>query len=131
MYVKEVRSILEYAVPVWHSGLTRKQTSEIESAQKTAFIIILRHRYSSYESACAIFNTHTLEERRQELCLRFAKKNLNSENSFFTHRKNELNLRNRKRKVEEFKCRTARFQRSSLPYLRPNFKKIFTCLNRV
>ena len=25
VYIKEIRSILEFAVPVWHSGLTRKQ----------------------------------------------------------------------------------------------------------
>ena len=31
VYQKEVRSVLEYAVPVWHSGLTQKQTSEIEA----------------------------------------------------------------------------------------------------
>ena len=37
VYVKEVRSLLEYAVPVWHSGLTRQQTNQIERIQKTAF----------------------------------------------------------------------------------------------
>ena len=41
VYQKEVRSVLEYAVPVWHSGLTRKQVSEIEAIQKMAFRIIL------------------------------------------------------------------------------------------
>ena len=32
IYTKEIRSILEFAVPVWHSGLTRKQVSEIEAS---------------------------------------------------------------------------------------------------
>ena len=48
VYIKEVRSILEYAVPVWHPGLTRKQSSEIEAVQKTSFKIILRQNYSNY-----------------------------------------------------------------------------------
>ena len=34
VYSKEIRSILEMAVPVWHSGLTRQQSSEIENIQK-------------------------------------------------------------------------------------------------
>ena len=41
VYQKEVRFILEFAAPVWHSNLTRRQTSEIESIQKFAFKIIL------------------------------------------------------------------------------------------
>ena len=117
VYTKEVRSILEYAVPVWHPGLTRKQSSEIEAVQKTSFKIILRQRYSDYTSACAFFKTDTLEERRQQLCLRFARKNMKSDFSFFTPASNNFNLRNKKKKVNEFKCRTTRFQRSSLPYL--------------
>ena len=34
VYTKEVRSILELAVPVWHSGLTRVQTKDIERIQR-------------------------------------------------------------------------------------------------
>ena len=41
VYTKEVRSILELAVPVWHSGLTKKQSRDIERIQKIAFKIIL------------------------------------------------------------------------------------------
>ena len=37
VYCKEVRSILEYAVPVWHSGLTLKQSANIEAVQKLCF----------------------------------------------------------------------------------------------
>ena len=49
VYVKEVRSLLEYAVPVWHSGLTRQQTNQIEKIQKTAFRILLGDNYISYD----------------------------------------------------------------------------------
>ena len=37
VYAKEVRSILELAVPVWHSGLTKKQSLDIERIQKISF----------------------------------------------------------------------------------------------
>ena len=41
VYTKEVRSLLELAVPVWHSGLNKLQSAQIERVQKTAFRIIL------------------------------------------------------------------------------------------
>ena len=116
VYIKEIRSILEYAVPVWHSGLTHKQSSEIEAVQKLAFRLILRQKYSDYNSACAFFATDTLERRRQDLCLRFARKNMSSSNSFFTIPNTNVNLRERKQN-NEFRCNTKRFQRSSLPFL--------------
>ena len=41
VFTKEVRSLLELAVPVWHSGLTKHQAAQIERGQKTALRIIL------------------------------------------------------------------------------------------
>ena len=41
VYLKEIRSILELAVPAWHSGLTVKQAEDIERVQKVALKIIL------------------------------------------------------------------------------------------
>ena len=116
VYQKEVRSILEFVAPVWHSSLTRRQTSEIESIQKFAFKIILGKTYTSYESACAKFATQTLEQRRLSLCLRFALKNINSNNSMFIKPNENLNLRRKKNLVKEYKCNKAKFQRSSLPF---------------
>ena len=37
-YIKEIRSLLELAVHVWHSGLTVKQSRDIERVQKIACI---------------------------------------------------------------------------------------------
>ena len=117
VYAKEVISILEYAVPVWHGGLTRRQSSEIESVQKLAFRIILRQSYTTYADACAFFNTNSLEQRRRTLCLRFARKNMKSNNSFFVPFVPHPGLRERSKLVQEYKCNTARFRRSSLPFL--------------
>ena len=41
VYVKEIRSLLELAVPAWHSGLSKKQTADIERVQKVAVKVIL------------------------------------------------------------------------------------------
>ena len=116
-YKKEIRSVLEYAVPVWHSGITRKESSEIEGIQKLAFRIILKQSYSSYTRACAFFVTETLEKRRQSICLKFALKNIKSNQSLFEVAPKDERLRQRRRIVKEFTCNSKRFERSSLPYL--------------
>ena len=117
VYCKEVRSILEFGVPVWHSGLTQKDTADIERVQKVAFQIILEDQYATYKKACVTLNTLTLDLRREQLCLTFAKKNLKSEKTFFTLDDNPINTRRKKKVVKEFKCRTSRYKKSNLPYL--------------
>ena len=41
VYVKEIRPFLELAVPTWHSGLTQKQSADIECVQRVAVRNIL------------------------------------------------------------------------------------------
>ena len=61
VYIKEVRSLLELAVPVWHSGLTKHQSKDIERIQKIAFKIILGPLYETYTQSCIYLETETLE----------------------------------------------------------------------
>ena len=117
VYKKEIRTVLEYAIPVWHSGITRRQSAEIESIQKLSFRIILRDSYTSYSQACFFFNTDTLKKRREAICLKFALKDLKNENSLFTPYNQHPALRQRKTLVQEYKSHTKRFQKSSLPFL--------------
>ena len=117
VYCKEVRSILEFGVPVWHPGLTQKDSSNIERIQRIAFKIILQESFIDYSSACIHFNTTTLKQRREKLCLSFASKNLKSEKTFFQQNLNKTNTRKEKDLVKFFKCRTTRYSRSSLPYM--------------
>ena len=79
VYVKEVRSILELAVPVWHPGLTKKQSADIESIQKVAFRIILQNDYITYKLACTSLGVEAQDDRGTRLCKKFAIKNANSE----------------------------------------------------
>ena len=113
-YTKEIRSILELAVPVWHSGLTAKQIRDIERVQKTALMIILGTNYFDYEVACTLMGVEPLAIRRETLCLKFAEKDVKKDNSLFN--KSEVNTRN-KNLVIEPKCNTKRFRNSSIPYL--------------
>ena len=104
VYTKEIRSILEMAVPVWHSSLTKMQSYEIEKVQKISLKLILKHKYVNYDQACKKFNTITLEERRTQLCYRFALKNLKSDHSYFSKLVKNVNTRNQSSlKVKEIK----------------------------
>ena len=67
---------MEYAIPVWYSGLTCKQISEIESIQTLSFRIILGTANDNHEAACNYFGTPTLEQRRRNICLKFVNKNM-------------------------------------------------------
>ena len=117
VYIKEVRSTLEQAVPVWNAGLTKDQVTTIERVQKTALFIILDKHYINYEVACAVSDLEPLEIRREKICLNFAMKNAKSGDSLFSIINQRSNKRNKKFTVKEYKCRTKRYQMSSLPYL--------------
>ena len=47
VYIKQIRSVLELAVPVWHSSITLEERCDIERVQRAALNIILGYRYSS------------------------------------------------------------------------------------
>ena len=74
VYMKQIRNLAEYAVPVWNSSLTGEEISNLERIQKTALHIILGHDYKSYNSALKIFGLDKLADRRKKICLIFAKR---------------------------------------------------------
>ena len=117
VYTKEVRSLLELAVPVWHSGLTRLQSRDIERIQKISFKIILGPAYENYNQACKYLATQSLEDRRLKLCLKFARKNLKSDNCLFKKVVKNVNTRQSSKLVQDYKCRTSKYRKSSIPYL--------------
>ena len=76
IYNSKIRSILETSCVVWHSSITMQQRASLERLQKTAFRIILKYSYESYDNALRVMNMNTLHNRREKLCLRFAKSSL-------------------------------------------------------
>ena len=74
-----LRPLVEFAAPVWHSGITAAQNTAVENIQKRACKIIMGKDYTTYEEVLAILNLETLEERRKQLCLSFFKSLLSSE----------------------------------------------------
>ena len=51
VYEKQIRCMLEFSTPVWTSGLTQAEETQIERVQKAAFAIILYEKYKSYAKA--------------------------------------------------------------------------------
>ena len=69
VYVSRLRSTLEFAAPLFHSGLTKLQSAKIEMVQKKALAIVLANSYTNYESALLCLNIERLDVRREKLCL--------------------------------------------------------------
>ena len=69
-----VRSLMETSVPVFSGGLPKTNIDDIEAVQKGVFKIILWGKYKNYENALSLLHEKTLQERRQTISLKFAKK---------------------------------------------------------
>ena len=118
VYIKEIRSVLEYCVPVWNGNLTETNSYKIEQVQKRVFKIILNQKYTTYEEACNKFNTCSLKERREALCLKFARKEVKKSHSMFTRFTPKFSSRSStKMTVNEIFCCTEHYFNSGIPYL--------------
>ena len=117
VYAKNVRSVVEYASVVWNSGLTKKNTAQIERVQKVVFAIILGEQYNSYKSACAMLKM--LSERRVVLAHKFALKASHHpiHRDWFVPNVRQTNTRQKQPKYKPAQARTNRFLKSAIPFL--------------
>ena len=74
-----VRTLAEYAAPVWHCGLTVNESITLERIQKRACKIIVDKHYSSYDEALQECGLDSLTDRRDQLSLNFLKSLMESE----------------------------------------------------
>ena len=118
VYTSHIRSVLEMAVPLWHNSITQRECQDLERVQKNAMAIIL---YSlDYICSQVILDLESLESRRENLCITFAKKaSKNEKHSKLFHKvPSDLpNTRGEHNVYFEVKYRTQRYNRSSIPYL--------------
>ena len=126
VYQKQVRSVLELAVPVWQAGLTQQEVKQIERVQRTALYIILGDKYTSYDQALDLLECDKLSDRRYKLCETFAKKSQKHpkyQNWFCENKSTAPNVKTRSEKFIQkkifnpVKTRTSRYENSPLPYL--------------
>ena len=80
--------------------------------------MILQKDYTSYSEACEKVSTVSFKERCIKLCLKFAKKNFESDFNMFTKIQTKIhNTRHPTKPVLEPRCNYGRYQKSSLPFL--------------
>ena len=119
VYIKQVRSILELAVPAWHSGLTLGETADIERVQRAAMQIILGSGFTTYRAALKHFGLETLQARRVLLCKKFGKKAVKhpKHDKWFVPNTRTTITRQEQPKYCPVICKTKRFEQSPLSYL--------------
>ena len=115
-----VRPILEYASLLWHSSLTKQQSSDqLELIQKRACRIILGTDYGSYAEALEQLELCSLVKRREDLLRGFGQSIQKSERHramlpASRHARHGRNLRNAN-KLDSPKCKTTRYRKSTIP----------------
>ena len=119
VYFKQVRSLLEFSVPVWHPSLTNEDRLRIERVQKSACCIILGQEYKSYRKALKQLQLETLYVRRNKLCKKFAIKSQKHPKftKWFKPNTKKTNTREIPTKYCEVYYRTDRFKQSPISYL--------------
>ena len=105
---------------VWHSSLSQKNRNDLERVQKSAMRCILGDSYRGYKDALEKLGLMTLEERRNQMCFKFAKQSLKLDKmkKFFTRNKNShaMDIRSSEfYKVERYQ--TERFGKSAIPFM--------------
>ena len=116
-YIKQIRSILEFGVPVWHPGLTVRDSNILERIQKASLSVILGPSYNTYSGALTALNLNTLASRRESLCLTFALKCERSPRYQYWFKETAKQKTRNVTKYKQVWTRTKRFEKSPLPYL--------------
>ena len=127
-----LRPTTEYAVPLWHPGLTECDSNQIELLQKKALMFILGCTYMdykryyklgnelfTYENILDKFGLTTLKDRREVLTNKFAittARNAKHDDMFIKKQSRNIKTRNMF-VIEEPFCYTDRYYKSAIPYM--------------
>ena len=120
LYVLFVRSQLEQSAVVWHSSLTEENVNSLERVQKSAIKIIMGEKYQSYKKSLNFLNLDTLKERREKLCIRFAKNALKNEKAckmFPMNEKKHIMITKKPEMFKVQKANTERLKNSAIIYM--------------
>ena len=121
LYVWFLRTVLEYACPVWHPGLNQLHHTKIERVQKRALRVILGNDYQSYDNALGRLSMSSLYDRREMLTLRFGRSLLRSpvHRHLLPPTNGEVHGRRTRNQglLRTVPARTERYRSSTIPYL--------------
>ena len=111
-----VRPNVEYCVPVWHFSITAQQSTSIERIQKRALRLIYGDQYVTYKNALQLSKLETLYDRRDVLCLNYAKSLLTKFRDWLPELQSTHRSLRHSEKLRVPKCRTVRYRSSALPF---------------
>ncbi len=117
IYCSIIRSVLEYACPVWHPGLSKKQSNDLERVQKRCLKFIFPHL--SYDQALDQTRLEKLSARRERMTKEmFAEIKCSSHplNSLLPHRSTETRTTRVTYPYEIPITKATRYGRSFIPY---------------
>ena len=103
-----------------------KNRNDLERCQKTSLRLILGPKYDNYEQALKYLHIDTLDQRRQKLCLSFAKKciKLNNMKSLFPILKRKHDMETRlNMKYEVNMARSQKYKFSAIPQMQRMLNK--------
>ena len=125
IWIVYCRSTLEQSAVVWAGSLSEKNKEDLERTQKSFAKLVLRKEYqddneNAYENALIKLNLQSLEQRRKELCLQFAKDSIKNGilNDLFEENsdKHEMKTRHHE-KYDVLKSNKDRMRKSGIVYM--------------
>ena len=119
VYTKQIRIVLELAVPAWQGAISKAEKIDLERIQKSACHILLGSDYTTYKHALQTLQLETLEDRRVRLALKFglkAEKHPKFQKWFKANVKSH-NTRNHITKYSSVRANHTRFAQSAISYL--------------
>ena len=121
IYTTYIQSVLDQSSVVWHSSLSQKNKRDLERVQKAAVRVILGKNYKNYNDGLSKLHLKTLNTRRENLCLNFAKKCLRNKKlkNMFPKNNRSHSMKLRSEEIMKLKKRrTSRYEKSAIPYMK-------------
>ena len=123
IYISSVRSICEYACPVWSTCLTQELSDALESIQQRALKIICPGL--SYDLACDDLNLKPLSDRRLEICRKLFYDMQKPDHRLHGLLPPPRTIKYGLRNVTQYplpRCKTNRYKNSFVPFCLFNFQ---------
>ena len=119
VYTKQIRIVLELAVPAWQGAISKAEKIDLERIEKSPCHILLGSDYTTYKHALQTLQLETLEDRRVRLALKFglkAEKHPKFQKWFKTNVKSH-NTRHHITKYSSVRANHTSFAQSAISYL--------------
>ena len=119
LWIVYCRSKLEQSAVVWAGSLTQENKDDLERTQKSFAKLVLKKDYeddheNAYENALLKLNLQTLEQRRKELSLNFAKDGIKNGTLNDLFKEKTIEHEREKRNTEKYEVLMANRERMKM-----------------